>query len=272
MRRFRSLLIDRANVRIPGLTIMSLQLHRHLGEHASVEPHHHRWCQALLYLSSRGCQLVNGVEVRVEPGTLILLPPGAAHAFQRSDGRAPLCLVIDFRVKSALGPEFAVCSLNRSALAEVRHNLAQLIRLRGTGAVALEWEGAALVLQMLLLLLRVGGWLSTAAPAMPVRDSAPGLQRLLTDIPLEGSLVEVVRRSGYQRDHLNRLVKRETGLSLGQYRARERLARAKDMLAKGVSVAATASAVGLPDQGYFARWFRRQTGQSPSRWAQRRLA
>jgi AraC family L-rhamnose operon transcriptional activator RhaR len=80
-----------------------------------------------------------------------------------------------------------------------------------------------------------------------------------------------VQRSGYQRDHLNRLVKRETGLTLGQLRMQRRLARAKELLAQGIRVADVAEAVGVLDQNYFARWFRRQTGQPPSRWSRRRL-
>jgi len=36
-------------------------------------------------------------------------------------------------------------------------------------------------------------------------------------------------------------------------------------------VADVAEAVGVLDQSYFARWFRRQTGQPPSRWSPRSL-
>lgn len=266
MRRFRSLLIDDADLRIPGLTVMSLQLHRHLAEHASVDPHRHRWCQALLYLGSRGVQAIDGVEVRIEPGTLVLLPPHAGHAFRRADRRAPLCLVINFRVRHARRRRLAVCSLNRSSLAEIRRQLAHLIRLRGASPDAFAWDGAAAVLQILILLLRAAGWLATPRPAATSGGDTRGLQQLLGSMSLEGPLDEAVRRSGYQRDHLNRLVKQETGLSLGQFRASRRLARAKELLAQGVKVAAVAGEVGLPDQGYFARWFRRQTGVTPSGW------
>ena len=93
---------------------------------------------------------------------------------------------------------------------------------------------------------------------------------LLSIVSHTTPLAESIRRSGYQRDHLNRLVKKETGLTLGQYRAQLRLAKAKELLDGGAKIAPTGAAIGLADQGYFARWFRRQTGQTPSAWRGRR--
>jgi AraC family L-rhamnose operon transcriptional activator RhaR len=269
MRRFRSLLIDEANIRIPGLVVTRLALHRHLDEHASVEPHRHKHCQALLYLGNKGRQVVDGINVQVEPGTLVVVPPGAAHAFHRADRRPPLCLAIDFRVHPTRTRTVAVCNVNRSAITEVRHNLAQLIRLRTTTGDAFHWDGAIIVLQTLMLCLRAAGWIEPSIPSAATGESR-GIQRLLATMPLEGSLLGVIQRSGYQRDHLNRLVKQDTGLSLGQFRAQQRLIKAKELLSQGVSIASTAAVIGLPDSGYFARWFRRQTGQAPSVWTRGR--
>ena len=283
MRRFRSLLIDKADIRLPGLHVLTFALHRHLPEHASVEPHKHGWAQAILYLSGNGRQMLAGSEARVEPGTLVLLPPGVSHAFSRGDGRAPLCVMIDFRMRGAKRREPVVCSMNRSELAQVKQQLGQLMKLpAGTGAHgsgadgaapskaggrgdALHWEGAVAVLHVLMTSLRAAGWLERAGVAGGTKNAA-AIQGMLAKVNHESPLSHVIQKSGYQRDHLNRLVKKETGLTLGQFRAQHRLAKAKELLAQGVQVAAVASAVGLPDQSYFARWFRRQTGQVPSVW------
>jgi AraC family L-rhamnose operon transcriptional activator RhaR len=266
MRRFRSLLIDKADVRLPGLHVLTFALHRHLPEHASIEPHRHGWSQAILYLNGRGQQAVAASEARVEPGTLVLLPPGVSHAFSRSDSQTPLCVMIDFRLAGARERGAVVCSLNRSELALVRQQLAQLMKLQEGAGGALRWEGAVAVLQVLITLLRAAGWLERViAPAKG--KPAGALHTMLQTMGHAQALGDVVKRSGYQRDHLNRLVKKETGLTLGQFRAQQRLAKAKRLLAQGMQVAAVAAAVGLPDQSYFARWFRRQTGQVPSVWA-----
>lgn len=266
MRSFRSLLIEKVDVRLPGLRVRTFALHRHLQEHASVEPHRHTWSQALLYLSGNGRQRIADREARIAPGTLVLLPPGVQHAFVRTHGPAPLCVMIDFQLKTTQARSPVVCPLNRSELANVKEQLRHLTALREENPNVLGWEDSVAVLQIVITVLRAAGWASRFRPQTNAGEGR-AIQELLKKVRNEGSLADVVERSGYHRDHLNRLVRRETGLTLGQYRAQRRLSEAKELISRGVRVSDVAVAVGLPDQSYFARWFRRQTGQTPSVWA-----
>ena len=265
MKHFRSLLIDRANIRLHGLRISTFALHRHLPEHYSIELHRHRWSQAILYLNGRGKQRFKNGSADIEAGALVVLPPGVSHGFQRATDRAPLCLMIDFNLDGERQFPVAVCSLDRSELLKLRQNLARLLHLQSGAGGILHWESAIVILQLLITLLRAAGWLESVHPRSE-GSKGQAMDQLLAKMDPSGSLVEVVQRSGYHRDHLNRLVKKETGLTLGQVRAQKRLAKAKDLLSKGVQVGNVAAMVGLPDQSYFARWFRQQTGQRPSRW------
>ncbi len=55
------------------------------------------------------------------------------------------------------------------------------------------------------------------------------------------------------------------GLTPTDYLAHVRIQQASRLLSAGVRpIASVAAAVGIPDQNYFARVFRRRTGRSPS--------
>jgi len=82
----------------------------------------------------------------------------------------------------------------------------------------------------------------------------------------ELSLKDLAERIGFQRDHLNRALREECGLTLGQLRARHRLAKAQDLLRKNQPVQTVALQAGFSDQNYFSRWFRQQTGVTPTAW------
>ena len=267
MRRFRSLLINNVDIRMPGLHIRMFAVHRHLRNHTLIEAHRHKWSQALLYLAGVGRQIFPDGEVPVEPGTLVVVPQRVTHAFERTTSRVPLCLIINFRLKDPKALPKVFCTVNHSDLTQVRQQLAYLFRLQSKANETLAWESAAIILQLLITLLRSAGWLEKA-PVLMSGGPVSAIHRLLFSMDLTIPLQQVADRSGYQRDHFNRLVKKETGLSLGQFRIQRRLFKSKELLAQGIKVAEVACAVGIPDQSYFARWFRCQTGQTPSEWIQ----
>ncbi|OYU98724.1 MAG: hypothetical protein CFE26_27090 [Verrucomicrobiales bacterium VVV1] len=55
-------------------------------------------------------------------------------------------------------------------------------------------------------------------------------------------------------------------MGLRALRDRVRLESAQAALRSAPSVAEAATRCGFEDPNYFARWFRRQTGKTPSRW------
>ncbi len=248
--------------------IHTFAVHRHRPELNLVEPHCHTWSQAILYISGTGLQTFAGTEVQVEPGTLVVFPPGLVHGFQRMTNRQPLCLMIDFCLRGARSNSPSVYKMNQSELIQVRQQLAYLMKLRSRGSAVLSWESASVVLQLLISLLRVAGWLEQV-PVLVHEGNDSAIHRLLSSMDVTAPLQQIVQQSGYQRDHLNRLVKKETGLSLGQFRTQQRLIKAKKLLSHGIRVANVADAIGIPDQSYFSRWFRQLTGQVPSFWFQR---
>jgi len=269
MRRFqiRSLLIERVNIRMPGLCIHTFALHRHLREHAAVDPT--TTCGARPFSTSMDEEPRSSG--RTQPPFLRGLWSsfrGLGTLFRAIVERTPQCLMINFRLRGERSQPRAVCSVNRSELAQVRQRLADLLRLQSGAGGALHWESSITILQLLVSLLRLAGWLERAdlPPETPgdrqsgacwghgprKSSEAVGPPKRVQPRPLEPS------RS------------KETGLTLGQLRNQRRLAKAKKLLSAGVQVGNVAAAVGMLDQSYFARWFRRQTGEAPSRWTPRR--
>ena len=77
-------------------------------------------------------------------------------------------------------------------------------------------------------------------------------------------LRDIARQVGYAPDYLNRRLKAETGRGLRQARDAIRMERANRSLRAGRTVAEAAHAAGFSDPAYFSRWFRKQTGSTPS--------
>ena len=103
-----------------------------------------------------------------------------------------------------------------------------------------------------------------SVPSLP-----PPVSRFL-DLVFDGDRIpstasDYAARLGLSRNYLNRLVKHATGTSAGEWIDHARLNRAKRLLRDTqLPVIDIAAAAGLDDQSYFARFFKRHTGMTPS--------
>lgn len=269
MKNYQPLLLSRLQIRIPGIRLHGLELHRHLNETASVKPHSHPHVQCLCYLTGHGRQQIRGRSYLVRPGTVVFLPPRVVHAFRREANRRPVCLAVDFSWRGAGQMPPKVEILPSLALRELREMLGRLHRATAKGHPASSLAVSSLLLGLLDLLLHGE---EAVRPALhPGQPTAQKVTRLLqspeaTQIPLG----EMARKAGFQHDHLNRRLRAETGLTLGQFRARRLLTRARELLLKHDRIGQAAAELGFSDSNYFARWFRQQTGLTPTQWRQSR--
>ncbi len=114
--------------------------------------------------------------------------------------------------------------------------------------------------------------LTDPRPPRPVQESGPrarGLQRALAFIEdrldTQLTLGGVAREAGMSQSHFCRAFKDFTGVTFREHLARLRVARAADLLRnKQLSIKDVCFEVGLNDPTYFARLFRKLTGNSPS--------
>jgi AraC family transcriptional activator of pobA len=261
MRTYRPILLKDLDIRVPGVDVIRVCLNRHLPETDWVRRHQHEFAQFLLYLTGKGRQQIGGNDFEVNAGTLFLVPAGLEHSFHKERVRAPLCLVVDLRLRDEPSLSRVARHLTSGQLTRVRHLLSQLASLGQNGA---EVRASAVILSL------VDQLLSASREEAPRTVSTPVARRVMKI--LQGADLaslcpaEIAAQSGYQRDHLNRILKREVGQTTGQLLSEARLLRAKYLLERGLKVSDVGETVGVLDQNYFARWFKQQTGRVPSAW------
>lgn len=273
---WQSLLLEDLEVSAPGVKVLRLCLNRHLPETSRVRPHRHSYSQILLYLGGSGWQDVEGERLPVTTGRLIGIPPETSHAFRKERSRSPLCLVVDLEPREDHLVPIGSTLLGAESLSVVRRSLHWLARKGGgksaaTGRVR-EWGEILQITGILLDSLLVP---EPGQERLPVSQSGSTvLTRVRNALPKIASELwsgeNVSRQLGEKLDRLNRRLKAESGLTLGQVIAHHRLLTAqKALLVTEGEIQEVAAAVGILDRNYFARWFRRQTGLSPSEWRRR---
>ena len=266
MKNFRPLLLEDLKVESPGLKVLRLCVNQHLPEVDWVQTHCHEFSQFLLYLSGHGVQQVDGINYSVNAGSLIYAPAGVPHAFEKRSQRIPLCLVIDIKIPEPQSVSLISGRLSAQDITLVRQRLSWLMSLAGSVSdFAMQAREAAAVLDLAGVLMTVAMGASNNRGIHPISDK---LRRAISDGDLQMMTVAyLVEQVGVQKDHLNRIMKRECGLTVGQLLAQTRLKKAKVLLSEtGCQVQDAGGEVGFEDRNYFARWFRKQTGLSPREW------
>jgi AraC family transcriptional activator of pobA len=268
MRDYRPLLIEKIGLTLPGLKVLRLRLNEHRPE-ARPSAHHHPHGQLLVYLRGRGDQTVDGEHYSLRSGSVIYVRAGASHRFERERERRPLCLVLDVELAESRGVPETLGQLPAGDLTRIRSRISQLFAMRGIDGDDRQLSVGAAILDVLDPVLRSVGWLRSqpaprAGAQSVTRRAERAIAATLSDSRID--LAELAAGLEMQRDHLNRTLKSECGLTLGQIRSRLRLREAQRLLRAGRPVGEVGGRVGMDDQNYFARWFRGQTGRSPSAW------
>ncbi len=245
------LLVQKIEIHALGFVLRKLQLNRH--RDAEVAPHGHDFAQLILYLSGEGVQTVATRRHRARTGDLFIIPPQTPHGFSVAGHSRPLCLVLDYELEAAGRVRATHRTLSPGTLNELH---ALLARVPHKGRLTLGDYPAILAVVARLL---------AHAPAEPA--PVPTLfEKLRAHVGTPARLGKIARDLGYHPDHLNRKLKRESGLGLRALRDRFRLEAAQAALLREPTVAEAATRAGFDDPNYFARWFRRQTGLTPGAW------
>ena len=100
--------------------------------------------------------------------------------------------------------------------------------------------------------------------AIPAAVSA-FLESVFDPNRLPGTIASYADEAGISENYLSRLVKQSTGRSVGAWIDIVRIQRAKRLLSStSLSIIDIATSVGVEDQSYFSRLFKKETGVTPS--------
>lgn len=270
MKFFRPLYLQNLDVSAGGIRCLQLQVNRHLHELDRVQSHSHDHYQVLIYLAGKGYQLLEEGGFSVRAGTVAFVPPHASHAFRETARSRPLCAVLDFQTDRGLNHRPSSAQLPQRELMQIKEELSHLMRFaafeRGGSDCGPSLGSQGRILKILDLCFTSLGFkkYNSIPLSSPVVRS---VNRLLQDPSnYHESLSVLSRRIGYQPGYLNRLLKESTGLTFGQTRSRKMVEQAEKLLGRGLAVSEVAERLGFTDANYFARWFKRQRGEPPSRW------
>jgi AraC family L-rhamnose operon transcriptional activator RhaR len=262
-KEFQPILLENLQIRWSGFRIRRIALNQHMPRVERLSEHVHRYCQALLYLRGSGTQHLGDIAVPVERGSILVIPPGRAHRFEKTRAVRPICLAIDFEtVEPVTWREESVLSARDLALVE---RLLVDLHERHLRPDDFSIQSAALILQILALVQ------SAVEEHEPRRGHGPVLVSVEKAIVRHGfagiSPGLVADQLGRTLDHLNRQLQDECGMTVGAILSRARLEHCGRLLrTTALTISEIASSIGMDDQNYFARWFRHQTGQTPTRW------
>ena len=110
--------------------------------------------------------------------------------------------------------------------------------------------------------------LSRLRPNLPAVIPAPVsvfLESVFAPDSMPQTIADYALEAGISENYLSRLVKQSTGRSVGAWIDIVRIQRAKRMLSSTtLSIIDIAASVGVEDQSYFSRLFKKETGMTPS--------
>lgn len=239
----------------------------------------------------RGQYLFDGMRVTGTVGTVLLIPPGVRHVVRSAMGEVFTQFVVHFdwgfdasraavRAIGAKGglrsPEaspFAgtipVADLSPSAAATFRARFAELRRCCAGDTPVDHLRRRACLLDLLAELFEHRREATRPAPAARPTKAWTALDRAvrcmqarLDDPGLD--LAAIARGAGVSRAYLPELFRVQLGISVRRYLLHLRLRQARELLASGTSVTATAEACGFASIHAFSRAFHRITGMPPS--------
>jgi len=263
------------------------------GMHNVLPEHQHDYIEMVYVVHGEGRHLIGGEQYDIRAGDVYTVLPGETHSYPdvySADLEIVNCLFVPESIRFSL-PQMPLSLQEMPYISPFYGELSALPRgLRLTSEqstdILAQLESMMVEaharkpgfetlnrLQLFDMLIRLSRFAMSgeeqAKPEMPSSSSHEILIRrvknyLETNYMNKLTVSEIAQEFSLSQRHLNRIVKKETGMSLTSLLQQIRMERAKHMLREtDRSVEAIAAAVGFSDTSFFTRLFSRWVGETP---------
>ena len=262
---FQPIYLKDLQISIPGISIIRLAHQRHSPKSDRVTNHQHKHSQILLYLRGHGLQKISRKQIEVHRGSLLYFPPSTEHGFGKSQKMPPLSLVLDFNEAKIMSKTVINRSVSLNLLNEIENAINRLV-MNTDLKKEQSAQSAGIILQLFGLLYE--NLQNKEFNNQKIYPYTSKIRRLLTD---QARVIrfprEVTQLLKEDLSSINRKLRNESGMKLGNLIDEDRLNKCQQELRNSSSkVSEIAWRCGFLDPNYFARWFRRKTGQTPTQW------
>lgn len=242
--------------------------------HWEIGLHRHVHFRQFLYIRhGSGDAMLEGATIPLTPPCVVFVPPGPIHGFRFSrDIDGLVITVMSEQARTALPPAMPEESAWIMPLHLAQGDeayIAETFRRIAEEYDAARPDGMAVLdayLTTLSLLLRRHG--ASAAPAAAMDGAQRHVAQLMELIGRHFrqklTAGDYARRLGMSATHLNRIVRRITGMTTHDLIIGRSIEEAKRTLAlTGANIQHISDSLGFSDAAYFSRCFRQRTGLAP---------
>ena len=262
---FQPVYLKDLRISIPEISIIRLAHQRHSPKSDRVTNHQHKHSQILLYLRGHGFQKTSRKQIEVHRGSLLYFPPNTEHGFGKSQKMSPLSLVVDFNEAKIMSKTVINRSVSLKLLSEIENAINRLV-MNSDLKKEQSAQSAGMILQIFGLLYE--NLQSKEFNSHKIYPYTAKIRRLLSDQPIIVRFPrEVAQLLKEDLSSINRKLRNESGMKLGNLIDEDRLNKCQQELQNSYTrISEIGWKCGFQDPNYFARWFRKKTGQTPSQW------